>query len=812
MNGWASRGARLGRFLLGASLLATPVAAQQVASVSSPGRSGGPSADGQGPGAQGGGVRLEEMVVTARKREERLLDVPVAATALGPVQLQRYTIADLQTIGDQMPNVNIQQGGQGAGAFLAIRGIGSSSQDTSTDSAVTIDIDGVSTDRGRGVPEAIFDLASVDVLKGPQSLFFGKNSPAGVIAIASRDPGEHWDGYAKIGYEVNAEQLYAEGAAGGPLSNQLGIRLAFRVSDMSGGWIHDVAQPIADPFHPGYILPGALNSEAPLDRSYAGRLTLVWRPNSQFEAKFKYLAMRDQTDGSAALNQVGKCAPGYAKPAVFGVVDPFGDCSLNQTNSFGGDPAQQVAGWPGHADVPFSLIDAVVTGLTLTWRLPNLTITSVSGLYWYDESNFSQSDAVVYSQLGGYDQEVYHSLSQELRVQSSFSGPLNFTVGGFLQTQHMTLTTAGKIFDLVPFGVTADPATGKTNNWSDFQIDHGDAESAFGELTYKFLHTLELDGGVRFTSENKYGNDGTTYVNSTFAPVFSMLAPGDRIIGSVTAQNWSPQVTLSWHPSHDTMIYAAYKTGFKSGGFANPTVLPGSTTAQQFEYKPETAAGEEVGAKGAFLNGRLSGDVTFYRYEYDQLQVTAFDPATISFLIENAAKALAEGVEFQGNWQVTGALSLRTDWAYTATKFLSFPGAPCWALQTAPACNLASGTQDLSGQTFQVSPLWSGSVGFTYEREVAGKWLLTLASDLRFNSGYQLGEGPQYLQSAYTLIDASLHVSTLDRLWDLAIVGRDLANTYVNLGGAQTPGGPNGQFSGALLRPQQIYVEVTRKF
>jgi iron complex outermembrane receptor protein len=757
-------------------------------------------------------AKLEEVVVTARRREERLLDVPVAASALGPRQLQRYTISDLQTIGDQLPNVQIQQGGQGAGAFLSIRGIGSSSEDTSTDSAVSIDMDGVSTDRGRGIPEAIFDLAGVDVLKGPQSLYFGKNSPAGVIALTSRDPGNTWEGYAKTGYEINAKQLYAEGGVGGPVTDTLGMRLSFRVSDMFGGWIHDNAQPIADPFHPGYILPGAINRDGPEEKSEAGRLTLVWKPNSRFEASFKYLAMHDQTDGSVATEQIGKCAPGAAKPSVFGVIDPFGDCKLNQSNSFGGDPAQQVAGYPGHQDAyPFSKVDAVISGLTLIYHLPNFTLTSVSGIYWYDESNFSESDQTVYSQLGGYDQEVYHSLSEELRLQSSFSGPLNFTVGGLLQTQHMTLTTTNKIFDEVPFGILPDPVTGQTNNFSDFDIDHGTTESVFGEVSYKFLHSLELDGGVRYTEENKYGNVGTTYINAGFDQIFPLLPVGDRIIGVVKASNVSPQVTLSWHPSHDVMLYGAYKTGFKSGGIANPTVLPSTTTAQESEYKPETASGEEFGAKGSFFDGRLAGDISLFRYEYDQLQVTAFDPATISFLIENAAKARTQGVEFQGNFQATSELSLRTDWAYTDTKYLSFPGAPCWALQTT-GCDPTTGTQDLAGQPFQLSPKWAGSVGFTYEKEVASRWLVSLNSELRFNSGYQLGEGAQYVQPAYVLVDAALHVSTLDRRWDFAIIGRDLANTYVNLGGQSTPGGPAGQFFGLLMRPQQVYLEITRKF
>jgi iron complex outermembrane recepter protein len=799
---------RLGFLLLGAVLTPSPGAAQQA-----PPKAGTVAANAQAAPGPAPATRLEEMVVTARKREERLLDVPVAATALGPQQLARYTISDLQTIGEQMPSVNIQQGGQGAGAFLAIRGIGSSSQDTSTDSAVTIDVDGVSTDRGRGVPEAIFDLAGVDVLKGPQSLYFGKNSPAGVISLTSRDPGSTVNGYAKIGYEVNAQQLYAEGAVGGPVTDTLGMRLAFRVSDMFGGWIHDAAQPIADPFHPGYILPGATHDEAPQDKNEAGRFTLVWKPTSRFDLHFKFLAMHDYQNGSASLNQVGKCAPGQTKPSVFGVTDPFGDCSLNQVNSFGGDPAQQVAGWPGHEDYPHADLDAVVSGLTMNYHLNHLTVTSVTGVYWYQENNFSQSDATVYSQLGGYDQEVYHSISEEIRIQSSFPGPLNFTAGAFLQTEHMTLTTAGKIFDLVPFGVVPDPTTGKTNNWSDFDIDHGDTESGFGEITYKFLKHLELDAGVRYTAENKYGNVGTTYVDPSFAQVFSMLPPTVRLIGAVKATNWSPEVTLSWHPSTDTMLYFAYKTGFKSGGFANPTVIPGNSTPEGFEYKPETAEGEEIGAKGSFFNGRVAGDITLFRYEYSQLQVTAFDPTTISFLIENAAQALTEGVEFQGSWQATNRLSLRADVAYIDTHFISYPTAPCWALQTAAGgCNLVTGAQDLAGQPFQLSPDWAGSVGFTYTWEVAGRWSVSLNSDVRFSSDYQLGEGAQYVQPAYAYVDASLHVLSPDGLWDLAVIGRNLNNVYVNLGGAATPGGPPGQFSGLLARPQQIYLEITRHF
>lgn len=184
--------------------------------------------------SQSSGTNLEAITVTARRREERLLDVPVAATVVTPLVLQRYALANLTDIALQTPNINISQGGQGSGSFISIRGIGEGS-DTSTNSSVSIDVDGISTDRARGVREDIFDLSSVDVLKGPQSLYYGKNSPAGVVVLTSANPTDQFEGYGKVGYEFDAQELYTEAAVGGPVNDTLKLRLAFRGDNMFGG-------------------------------------------------------------------------------------------------------------------------------------------------------------------------------------------------------------------------------------------------------------------------------------------------------------------------------------------------------------------------------------------------------------------------------------------------------------------------------------------------------------------------------------------------------------------------------------------------
>jgi iron complex outermembrane receptor protein len=816
-----SMAALAGGVSLGALMLATPGMAQSPEAPSANPQAVQEVAQNaaESQGSQNGSI--ENVTVVARRKEERLLDVPVAATVISPQALARYSVSNLTDVGLLYTDLNIQQTGQGSGSFIAVRGIGEGG-DTSTDSSVSIDIDGVSTDRARGVKEDMFDLSSVQLLKGPQSLYFGKNSPAGVIVLNSADPTGTLSGYAKVGYEFNSQELYGEAAVGGPVNDQLKIRIAVRGDDMFGGWVYNNAVPRADPFEPGQTLPGNPNRWAPEWKTAADRFTAIWQPTANFDAEEKLLYTHYQDDGTASLGEIVRCVPGSGG-GQFAVIVTFTDtnsgCSLNGVTDHGQNPASRLAHW-NNGSSDYSWTNTVINATTLNYRFPDVTLTSVSGLYWYEEANYDSSDPTIFAAYGGYDTEDYYSLTEELRAQTTFKGPLNFSGGVFLQYEHMTLQTSDAIFDTVPWnmfvpgGVGPDPRNGWTNNFQSGDHDNGNTESAFGQVDYKVLPNVDITAGVRYTHEIKFGNDGYTFINETFAPFFPQLPVGQRLIGQIPASNWSPDATITWHPTKNLMLYAAYKTGFESGGFSNPTIIPAGTTAKEFEYKPELAKGEEVGLKASLLDGTLTGDLTLFSYDYTDLQVTQFFVKTTSFLIGNAAAARTEGVELQANWQATPSLSFHATAAYDKAYYLSFPGAECFPLQApgTDGCAANGSGQNLAGQPFALAPLWQVNGGFVYQHPIWFGLVATVSADFQYNSGYQLGLGTELVQRPYWLVDAALHVTTPDNVWEVALTGRNLGNVLYYAGAGSTPLGPTGQFSGSIQRPQQINLEITRRF
>ena len=154
------------------------------------------------------------------------------------------TASDLTKVAELAPQVSMSQSGSGTGAVITIRGVSSGSNDAGLDQSVAIEVDGVPISRGQVVSSSIFDLKQVQVLQGPQALFFGKNSPAGVISLNSANPTDTFEAYVTPGYEFEAEQNFVEGAVSGPLTDTLKARVAFRGSEMDG-WLENVAEPVA---------------------------------------------------------------------------------------------------------------------------------------------------------------------------------------------------------------------------------------------------------------------------------------------------------------------------------------------------------------------------------------------------------------------------------------------------------------------------------------------------------------------------------------------------------------------------------------
>ncbi|MEK9624429.1 MAG: TonB-dependent receptor plug domain-containing protein, partial [Halieaceae bacterium] len=185
-------------------------------------------------GASGG---LEEVVVTARKREESLQDAPLTVTAYNAKRIAEYDITSLERIQQVTPQLYVGRVSNGSGAQITMRGIGASAATSiGIEQSVAVVMNGAYYGQGRVLNEGMFDLGQIEILKGPQSLFFGKNATAGVISLTTAKPTEEWEINANVGYEFETEQTRVEGIVSGPLSDTVGIRLAIRESQMDGGW------------------------------------------------------------------------------------------------------------------------------------------------------------------------------------------------------------------------------------------------------------------------------------------------------------------------------------------------------------------------------------------------------------------------------------------------------------------------------------------------------------------------------------------------------------------------------------------------
>jgi outer membrane receptor protein involved in Fe transport len=754
------------------------------------------------PGVAPAATTVEEIVVSARRREERLIDVPVAITAMTPTRLDQFAATDLVKIAQLAPNVVITPSGNGSGAAISIRGIGSTAADAGVDQTVTVQLDGIPIGRGRIINVAMFDLRSVEILKGPQALFFGKNSPGGVISVNSVDPGREFEGYARFGYQTRSEQRYFEGAVTVPLSDDLSARLAVR-ADKGDGFITNTAGPIASPFQPGTLLPGR-----PAERgekvNVVGRLTVKYQPNDQFSATFKGLLARSYEKNSVPTESL--CAASV-KPHItsVGMVDPFSDCKLDWRSSLGTVPAQMALGWPlSRGGKPFSDVKSQLYGLTLNYSAGLVDLTSVTSFYKFTSENWAPLAGSVSAFFAGTNDEWNRTFTQEFRGNTRFDGPVNFTAGLFFEDGHRRFQNTSELSPLRP-----DPQGRTYTDQVDFSTDNN-SYSAFGQARWNIRPDLELAGGARWTREEKTGVLGNSFVNVN-SPV-PLLPQGKFIHDKVSDEAITPEVTLTWKPQDGLTLYGAYKTGYKSPGITNTIVITPVYNQDNTVFGPERSHGFEGGVKFSLLGHALSGDVTAFRYNFKDLQVVSFDSTTITYVVRNAAAARTQGLEAQLNWVASERLRFDGSLTLLDAKFLNFPSTACYVGQVA-GCT-ARRDQDVSGRRLPGTPKWSGRIGGAYDQPLASDLLLNLSADLNYNGGYfgSLTYSPYTKQGAFSVVNTAVRLTRGGQPWELAVIGRNLTNEAYIISAGDIPGAALGDISATVGDPRTVTFQVTYRF
>lgn len=764
----------------------------------------------------------DEIVVTARQRSETLTDVPVAVTAIGAAELNRTNANDLSKIAELSPNVIVSNfGGQGGGS-ISIRGVSSPANSLGFEQSVSVSIDGVQTSIGFLAQLGFFDVQQVEILKGPQALLFGKNSPAGVISLKTAQPTSDFFASIRSTYEFVADETIIDGVISGPITDRLGARIAVRGRSMKG-WLYNDARPFTDnPFIPGPDAGIAGTSDRRIgDEEIVARLTLDYEPVDALNLNLKMTYNRVNNGGSGVASQtIGSCPTGF--PNLFGVNDPYGECKADN-HLTAGEPALAISQTFPLAPKdgrPFGKVDVFAGVFTAEADLGKANLTSVTGYTRIKTDSFFTHDQTSLAQILLYEDHKYRSFSQEVRVLTDFDGPLNFMAGGYYQDQLTYLDNPVKLNDTF-----YNPATGRYLTYEKIARVDGKTLSFFGQGILD-LGNFEVAAGARWTNEKKRYETYNIYGFPAAA-----FPTGKTISGEVKDNNISPEVTVSWHPMPRTTIYAAYRTGYKSGGFNMTSPVQAATTLDGVSFGPEKAKGGEIGAKGYFVGGRLFLDLNIFRYTFSDLQVNAFNPALVAYTTVNAGSVKQRGFELQAKFDATDQLALRANLSYTHNRFRDFIG-QCYGYAypagdttspPPPGCQFRAGTrileQDFEGRAPARSPDWTGSAGATYSFDLSEVGKLQLFGDAFYSDGYFASEtmAPSTRQASFWRFNAGITLTGDDDRWSIGLVGRNLTNKYYLLFAADGTGGTGiplneGKQRAVVARGREVALQLEYRF
>lgn len=772
---------------------------------------------------QGG---LDEIVVTARRREESAQDVPVSVTAIDAAHIQKYDMTNLESISTQNPQLTIGRASNGSGAQITLRGIGSSSSSIGIEQSVAAIVDGVYYGQGRVINEGFLDLAGVEVLKGPQALFFGKNATAGVISLRTANPTAEPEYMARVGYEFKSQNLIGEAMASGPISDTLGYRLAIRGSNMFGGYFEnrgidktyntfDLATGITTP----HLAP-ALTGDTPGQEELLGRLTLQYVPNDQMTVTLKANASLNENDNNSWNYVPFACAgAAYSLNANIPCEREF---NIYQ-NAF---PADLAGTNPGsRADgALFNKYESYALTGTVEYAFENVNLTWINNFNqntneWACDCTIVSSDLAAAPSI---EDSKYHAFSSELRAQTDFDGPVNLMFGAYYQSTERVHYQNGSFANL------SDSSAAPENEYLAYTKDSetkGETLSAYGQASWKIVPTLEATAGVRYTHETKDSFLTQPYVISALQGLFTQ---GRRVEAEQTFNNWSPEATLTWNATDNVNVYGAYKTAYKSGGFSNSGLVSSGTLVSDVAFDPERARGFEVGVKSTLMDRQLRLNVGAYSYKYLDLQVDFFNSQSFAFITTNAGEVQTKGIEAEFEYapHSVAGLNLRGSINYNKSEYADYI-APCFGGQSiAEGCdNTFQGTygQDLSGKSTAVSPDWTGSFGVSYETPISDNADLGLSVDSRYSGSYLASSfaHPLSLQEIYLTIDGAVSVSFNDDKYEISLIGKNLTNEFVvggvidgpNTGaGTGTNNGTHADVLGFVSLPRTIQLQATARF
>ncbi|HEY1073450.1 TonB-dependent receptor [Brevundimonas sp.] len=700
---------------------------------------------------------VDDIIVTARRREESLKDVPVSVSALGAARLEETGATDITALQQQTPNATVQVArGSNSTLISFIRGIGQQDPLWGFEPGVGLYIDDVYVARPQGAVLDIFDIQRIEVLRGPQGSLYGRNTVGGAIKyVTSRLDAESPELTLRGAYgSYNQVDLLAQGSM--PVTDKLRI----------GG-------AIASYNRDGYgenLNTGAEHYDKDV---LAGRVSVEFQPYDNAFFRLAYDRVEDKSNPRHGHREVAGVGPGAGIPdSVYDTYAGLGD--QNKVTTEGVSLTAQV-----DLNDTWSVksITAYRTGDTDTLidfdntPAPTLDIPAV-----YGDHQFTQEFQALFST------DRIQGVAGVFYLDGTASGAFDTILGNL----GIVIGTAGYV---------------KTTS-----------VALFTDVNLDLTDRLHLGLGARYTLDDKTGHVfRANYLGATRSPLLGGAARNPLLLRTdYTRSNqfdqFTPKASLSYDFSDRITGYASYSKGFKSGGFdmrGDAIFTPNTVNG----YQPETVDSYEIGLKGSAFDRRLSFASAVFYNEYQDQQVTTQVPATtgIASFVDNVGSSKFFGAELEGSLVVTDSLTANFAIGYLDSKFEEFL-----------RYNLVTQKyEDISSQVvLQNAPKWTGYLGLTWRGDVAGGSLAVTPS-VSYRDDYSQFEFPNPVldQEAFALVDLSAVWTDPSQKWTVGVYGKNLTDEEYRVGGYNFLGAAfNNSLIGYYGPPRTVTASLQYKF
>lgn len=710
---------------------------------------------------------LEEVVVTARKREENVQDVPIAMTAYGEEQLEALKIRSLQNLTVGMPNVSLDDVGTfRSTANFSIRGLGINSSIPSIDPTVGVFVDGVYMGQNTGIVLDMFDVQSVEVLRGPQGTLFGRNVTGGAVLINSKGPTEEFEFNARVAVDGNPNgdgglSKYYMGSISGPIGDTVGFRLSVYQND-DDGWFVNL-----------YDGKDFGKSDTTIIRPM-----LTWAPTDKLNFTLRWEHMESDGDGPASQNHTN----GLGVPGFFATFkrDSF-DFSVDER---------------GYSTIENDLV-TFQTDLDVDFG--DGTITNIFGWKKFEGLGLGDIDAQPVWLFHAPSENIQEQYSNELRYNGQFSN-VNLTTGIFWFTNEINYSEIRNLLGYATGGVApALTQSGGGNYWVD-------SLAGFASIDISLTDQWGLNAGIRYTDERKKAHIASLIRNvNKPCNVVEGTCPFD-FVDSKSWGEWSGKLGATYSISDNKRMYGNWTRAQRSGGYNLRNTAIDTVNDGPGPFSPETVDSFEIGYKSELETGGTLNAALFYTSIADmQREVNRSDPVSgVVQVIKNTADAEIWGFEVAGTFAVGANTVLFgsvgwLDASYTKVFFDLNGDGMLDALD--------------KGLDLPRAPEWTYDIGITNDLQLGNVGTLSSRVSYAYRDGAAWTDNNLGYLLAQDIVNFGFDFRPTGGHWIASIYGRNMLNSVSHGGDTQLPNllGPvptGGTFS-PLAKGRVLGVEVS---